>query len=198
MRHVVRCVTCTWTSITGPCCPSTRDSTTNRWNFSTQRPRRNDSNPRIRPSRRGHAARHRGSPQASPVRQKSPHPAPRSTAMARRRAESRHGTGLTGANLKKTSAPKADTSDSYAIHHPRHNAYATYYPTHDSSATHSTNPSNQSHGSATTTLCNHVREKASTFKPRRRLNAMPATSTISPTPSEPCADTKSNASVSLG
>ena len=27
---------------------------------------------------------------------------------------------LTGANLKKTSAPKADTSDSYAIHHPRH------------------------------------------------------------------------------
>ncbi len=100
--------------------------------------------------------------------------------------------------LEENFGPKADTSDSYAIHHPRHNAYATYYPTHDSSATHSTNPSNQSHGSATTTLCNHVHEKASTFKPRRRLNAMPATSTISPTPSEPCADTKSNASVSLG
>ena len=100
--------------------------------------------------------------------------------------------------LEENFGSESGYSDSYAIHHPRHNAYATYYPTHDSSATHSTNPSNQSHGSATTTLCNHVREKASTFKPRRRLNAMPATSTISPTPSEPCADTKSNASVSLG
>ena len=104
----------------------------------------------------------------------------------------------TGANSKKTSVPKANTSDSYATRHQRHNAYVTYYPTHDSSATHSTNPSNPSLGSATTNPCNHARAKASISKPRQRSNATPATSTTSPTPSEPCADTKSNVSASHG
>ena len=64
------CVTCTWTSITGPCCPSTRDSTTNRWN-SPRKPRRNDSNPSDSPMPTRPCGTSPRSPQASPVRQKS-------------------------------------------------------------------------------------------------------------------------------
>ena len=149
------------------------------------------SNPSDSPTRPRPCATSPHSPQASPEPRKST-----ASCCPRRCNGSAKGRiqtwdCSTGANSKKTSVPKANTSDSYATHHPRHNAYATYYPTHDSSATHSTNPSNPSPGSATTNPCNHARAKASISKPKQRSNAMPATSTTSPTPSEPCADTKS-------
>ena len=197
MRRVAKYATCTWTSITGPCCPSMRDSTTNRWNC-PRKPRKNDSNPSDSPTPTRPCATSPHSPQASLEPRKSTASCcPRyCNGLAKGRIQTWDCS--TGANSKKTSVPKANTSDSYATRHQRRNAYVTYYPTHDSSATHSTNPSNPSLGSATTNPCNHARAKASISKPRQRSNAMPATSTTSPTPSEPCADTKSNASASHG
>ena len=162
-NHDVRCATCTWTSITGPCCPSTRASTTNRWNCHANATQERFELHRICRPRRRHAPRHRADRRHLPCGKNQPHPPARRPPMARRGAELDMGL-RTGANSKKTLAPESEYLGFCATRRPPPNAHATSCPIRGSWATRPTNPSNPSPGPAATTTCTTLAQKASTFR----------------------------------